>query len=180
VPTYRTQYNRLTVLCVYKLNGRAHSCANAQSRAYHASHRDEQKAYGAAYRTANRDRRNAYNAAYRAANPEQTKARFAAYRKTHPRFGIWTGIIKRTENPNHVYFKHYGGANPPVRVWDRWRLPKGVGFRTFVSDMGKKPTPQHSIGRFADLGNYEPGNVKWMSPSEQDKRSELSFGLTNQ
>jgi hypothetical protein len=50
-----------------------------------------------------------------------------------------------------------------VLVCERWLH----SFEAFLKDVGEKPTPQHSLGRFGDVGNYEPDNVRWMTKKEQ-------------
>lgn len=54
-----------------------------------------------------------------------------------------------------------------VSVCDRWQ-----SFKNFVADLGQPPTPQHTLDRYPDrAGNYEPGNVRWATPSEQSNNT---------
>lgn len=48
-----------------------------------------------------------------------------------------------------------------VDVCVRWHK-----FENFLSDMGERPEGT-TLGRFGDVGNYEPGNCKWMTWAEQ-------------
>lgn len=67
----------------------------------------------------------------------------------------------RCLNPNSVNFKDYGGRG--IEVCDRW-----LAFENFIADVGPRPSPKHSLDRYPDKnGNYEPGNVRWALPEEQ-------------
>jgi hypothetical protein len=77
-------------------------------------------------------------------------------------YGSWKCAKTRCLNPNHKQYPSYGGANPPVIICDRWK----DSFENFLADMGERPVGT-TLGRFGDVGNYEPGNCKFMTPAEQ-------------
>lgn len=89
-------------------------------------------------------------------------------------YTIYQGMIQRCTNPKSPRFEKYGGSG--VRVAKRWLGPNG--FAHFIEDMGDRPTPRHSIGRFLDLGDYRPNNCSWMTwkqqATEARKKRELS------
>lgn len=80
-----------------------------------------------------------------------------------PEWNSWRAMIERCGNPQHKAFAYYGGRG--IRVCEQW---KGAdGFAQFFACVGRKPSPQHSIDRINTDGNYEPGNVRWATASEQ-------------
>ena len=79
----------------------------------------------------------------------------------------------RCLNPNVAGWPRYGGANPPVKICDRW-LDKEKGFQNFLADLGERP-PGTTLGRFHDVGDYEPGNVAWQTPAEQGAEKRKKF-----
>jgi hypothetical protein len=71
-------------------------------------------------------------------------------------------MIQRCTNLRRPEFPHYGGRG--IIVCDHWR----GAFTAFLADMGRAPSPKHSLDRFPDNdGNYEPGNVRWATAKEQ-------------
>ena len=79
-------------------------------------------------------------------------------------YRIWTGMKTRCFNPNIKAFKYYGGRG--ITVCDRWRN----SFPAFLEDVGRRPSDLHSIDRWPNNdGNYEPGNVRWATWSEQNR-----------
>jgi hypothetical protein len=89
--------------------------------------------------------------------------------KTHgmtgsPEYRTWGAMLQRCHNPNSDRYADWGGRG--VKVCDRWR----ESFEAFYADVGPRPSPRHSLDRFPDKnGNYEPGNVRWATPREQQQ-----------
>ncbi len=83
-------------------------------------------------------------------------------RTEHPLYWTWYGIVSRCDKPGHPSFPYYGARG--ISVCDRWR----GSFDAFVADMGPRPTDKHSVDRVDNDGNYEPGNVRWATSSQQN------------
>lgn len=83
---------------------------------------------------------------------------------THPcttEYKAWDNMKSRCYDTKRHNYKNYGGRG--IKVCDRWR----TSFENFLSDMGRKPGPEYSIDRKNNDGNYEPGNCRWATASEQ-------------
>lgn len=78
-------------------------------------------------------------------------------------FSSWRAMKQRCLNVNQPCYAHYGERG--VMVCERWHGKNGFG--NFLVDMGARPGPEYSLGRFADSGNYEPGNCAWQTRAEQ-------------
>jgi hypothetical protein len=78
-----------------------------------------------------------------------------------PEFAIWTGILTRCFNPKAKSYQRYGGRG--ITMCALWK----DSFEAFLSDMGPRPSPEYSIDRINNDGNYEPNNCRWATPVEQ-------------
>lgn len=81
-------------------------------------------------------------------------------------YRTWMGIKSRCYDQSSQDYRLYGGRG--IKVCSRWRN----SFANFLMDMGRKPSPKHSIDRFPDNnGNYEPGNCRWATPTQQTRNT---------
>lgn len=74
---------------------------------------------------------------------------------------IWCQMRQRCTNPKNPNWPNYGGRG--IRMCDHWLR----SYQAFLDDVGRRPSPCHSIDRINVNGDYEPGNVRWADPVTQ-------------
>lgn len=93
-------------------------------------------------------------------NAARTHGMAWANGKRHPLYHAWLSMRQRCNNPRHKRYADYGGRGIGIcKEWD--------SFPQFLLDVGEKPGPGYSIDRIDNDGNYEPGNIRWATYSQQ-------------
>ena len=83
----------------------------------------------------------------------------------------WCGMLERSRNPTHHKYRDYGGRG--ITVCDRW-----LSYENFLADMGRRPTPKHSIDRIDNNGGYSPENCRWATLDIQSRNRRNNRLLT--
>jgi hypothetical protein len=87
-------------------------------------------------------------------------------------YAIWRGMLQRCHNATAPDYARYGAAG--VKVCERWGT-----FEHFLADMGPRPDGM-SIDRYPNRsGNYEPGNCRWATVTEQNRNTKANVVLTH-
>lgn len=89
-----------------------------------------------------------------------------------PESNIRSGMVQRCHNPNNPGYKYYGGRG--ISVCRRWRNSTSA----FIEDMGRRPTPEHTVERIDNNGNYSSSNCRWATQAEQNRNTRRNIFIT--
>lgn len=80
-----------------------------------------------------------------------------------PEYVAWKAMRRRCSvPPDHPDYPYWAGRG--IKVCERWST-----FTYFLSDMGPKPSPAHSLDRIDVDGGYSPDNCRWATQIEQGR-----------
>jgi hypothetical protein len=89
-------------------------------------------------------------------------------------YAAYHNMLSRCHNTNHPNYALYGGRG--IIVCSRWRS----SYIAFLADVGRKPSPELQLDRIDNDGNYEPGNVRWATRSQQALNRRSSHAVRTQ
>lgn len=75
----------------------------------------------------------------------------------------WQHMKDRCYNKRCKDYPYYGARG--ITVCKEWKND----YRQFLEDMGKKPSPAHSLDRVDNNQSYNPSNCRWATKQEQTR-----------
>jgi hypothetical protein len=88
-------------------------------------------------------------------------------------YDCWWNLVSRCTNINDDQYPEYGGRG--IKVHPEWLS----SFESFYKYVGDRPSGM-SLDRIDNDGNYEPGNVRWATRSQQSVNTRKRKGTKSQ
>lgn len=89
-----------------------------------------------------------------------------------PEYRSWQMMKNRCLNPRALDWAYYGGRG--ITVCAAWV----DSFETFLSDMGRRPSPAHTLDRINSDAEYGPQNCRWADRRTQSRNRKFARDIT--
>lgn len=89
-----------------------------------------------------------------------------------PEYVAWASMKQRCLNEKKKHYCEYGGRG--ITIHPDWI----ESFEAFFNYIGPRPSEQHTLDRIDNNGNYEPGNVRWVTMNEQNRNRRDTLAIT--
>lgn len=86
----------------------------------------------------------------------------------HELYAVWMGMMRRCYDVTCPKYMRYGGRGISVHL--PWHSAK-----TFIEQVGPRPSKDLQIDRINNDGNYEPGNVRWATRTENIRNRSITY-----
>lgn len=80
---------------------------------------------------------------------------------TTPEYRAWHSMKARCLTETCAQYVDYGGRG--ITICERW-----LQYENFLADIGRKPSPRHSLDRIDNDGPYDKRNCRWATPQQQN------------
>ena len=130
---------------------------------------------GSLARTAGKYLRNGRTRSCGCLHSEQLRTRSVTHGMSNSStYQCWQAMKNRCYNQKQKSYPRYGGIG--IKVCPAWR----DSFTAFLTEVGERQ-PGTTLDRKNPFGNYELGNARWATPSEQNRntRGRFAIGLLN-
>lgn len=139
---------------------------STKRKTFHLANKEEQNKISREYYYQNINRLRSNSRNYQNANKLMIKE------NKHPLYSFWHSMLSRCYHSSHPSYRKYKSHN--TQVCDRWSGDNG--FNNFVEDMYPLYQKGLSLDRYPDRdGNYEPGNCRWATITEQNNNSRANI-----
>ena len=86
-----------------------------------------------------------------------------------PEYQNWRAMKRRCFDKNHEKYRDYGGRG--ITVYQPWKEHFHLYYIYLNSTIGLRPNKKYTIDRINNDGNYEPGNIQWLTNQEQTQKT---------